>query len=320
MNKQANRIFLCFLLLLLLAGNNAFAQGEAKVTARIDATKITVGDQVRLFIEASHDPAKSRLQWAYLPDTFNNLEIVEKGRIDTVKQGNTVTYKQRLLITGFDSGQYVIPAFAFPVIPNSGTTYTVQTDSFPILVQTVAVDTTKGFRGIKGIMQVKSTWRDYIWLIIAGLLFIALAVFVIWYFKKNRKAPAPVVVPAGPVETLQEKAIRLLRELDQQELWQKGQVKDYYTQLTDLLRSYIEQRFRTPAMELTTDELLYTARKHKEMHAQLDLLANILQTADLAKFAKAQPLPHEHTTAMEQAIQFVNSTKPVITITTQQQK
>lgn len=302
----------------MLAGYSAFAQGDARATARIDATKITVGDQARLFVEVQHDPSQSRLQWAYIPDTFNHLEVVEKGKIDTVKQGNIVTYKQRLLVTGFDSGAYTVPALVFPVIPNNGTSYTVQTDSFSLLVQTVAVDTSKGFRGIKGIMVVKGSWLDYIWLIVGAILFIGLITFVILYFRKNRKAPAPVVVPQGPAETLQEKTVRILRELEQQGLWQKGQVKEYYTQLTDILRNYIEQRFRTPAMELTTDELLYSARGHKEMHAQLPLLANILQTADLAKFAKAQPLPHEHTNALEQAIQFVNSTKPIIIETTPQ--
>lgn len=304
-----------FFLLLMLAGYSALAQGDAKATARIDANKITVGDQARLFIEVQHNSAQSRLQWAYIPDTFNHLEVVEKGKIDTVKQGDIVTYKQRLLVTGFDSGAYTVPALVFPVIPNSGTSYTVQTDSFSLLVQTVAVDTSKGFRGIKGIMVVKGSWLDYIWLIMGAILFIGLAIFVILYFRKNRKAPAPVVVPQGPVETLQEKTVRILRELEQQGLWQKGQVKEYYTQLTDILRNYIEQRFRTPAMELTTDELLYSARAHKEMHAQLPLLTNILQTADLAKFAKAQPLPHEHTSALEQAMQFVNSTKAIITET-----
>jgi len=302
----------------MLAGYSAFAQGDARATARIDATKITVGDQARLFVEVQHNPSQSRLQWAYIPDTFNHLEVVEKGKIDTVKQGDIVTYKQRLLVTGFDSGAYTVPALVFPVIPNNGTSYTVQTDSFSLLVQTVAVDTSKGFRGIKGIMVVKGSWLDYIWLIVGAILFIGLITFVILYFRKNRKAPAPVVVPQGPAETLQEKTVRILRELEQQGLWQKGQVKEYYTQLTDILRNYIEQRFRTPAMELTTDELLYSARGHKEMHAQLPLLANILQTADLAKFAKAQPLPHEHTNALEQAIQFVNSTKPIIIETTPQ--
>lgn len=307
-----------FLVLLLAVALQASAQGDAKVTARVDANQITVGDQVRLFIEAQHNNSQSRLQWATIPDTFNKLEIVEKGKIDTIKQNDLVIYKQRLLITGFDSGMFVIPSFVFPVIPNSGTAYTVQTDSFPLLVQTVAVDTTKPFKGIKDIIAVKSSWLDYIWYIIGGVVFLLLLTVVIIYFIRNKKAPAPVAAPAPPQETLQEQALRMLAALEEKQLWQKGQIKEYYTGLTDILRGYIEARFNTPALELTTDELLFSARIHKEMSSHIELLSTILYTADLAKFAKAQPLPHEHATAMEHVIQFVNATKPANTEIPQQ--
>lgn len=299
------------LLSLLLVPALAFAQGDAKVGARIDATNITVGDQVHVFIEAQHNAKTSRLEWATLPDTFNHLEIQEKGKIDTVKNGDLVTYKQRLIITGFDSGAFKIPAFSFAVIPNGGTPYTMQTDSFLLNVQTVAVDTTQPFKGIKGIMMVKSSWRDYLLYIIIG---IALILFIIWvtiYFMKNKKVAIPV--DNSPKETLQEKTLRILGELEQQQLWQKGQVKEYYVQLTDVLREYIETRFKTHAMELTTDEILENARRNKEMMRHTEMLGRILYTADLAKFAKAQPTPQEHVDTMEYARQFVSNTTPVIT-------
>jgi len=302
-----------FFLLFLLTVLRASAQSDAKVEAKVDANQIMVGDQVRLFIEAQHNSRQGVLQWATIPDTFNKLEIVEKGKIDTIRQNDVVTYRQRLLVTGFDSGMFVIPSFVFPVIPNNGTAYTIQTDSFPLLVQTVAVDTTKGFKGIKDIMLVKSSWLDYIWYIIGGALFLILVTIVIIYFIRNKKAPQPVVAPPPPVESLQEQAMRMFKALEEKQLWQKGQVKEYYTALTDIIRGYIEARFNTPAMELTTDELLHSARMHKEMNSHIELLSTILYTADLAKFAKAQPLPHEHTAAMENAILFVNATKPVIT-------
>jgi hypothetical protein len=89
-------------------------------------------------------------------------------------------------------------------------------------------------------------------------------------------------------------------------------VKLYYSELTDILRGYIEERFKTPAMELTTDELLSKSHDHREMSAHYDELAQILHTADLAKFAKAEPLPFEHTQALEQTKQFVIATKAVI--------
>jgi hypothetical protein len=310
LNIIRRRTLIAWLLpFLWLGAGVCFAQGDAHVTARMDVRQITVGDQARFFIEAQHNPSVGRLQWAVIPDTFNKLEIVERGKIDTVKQGDIVTYRQRLIITGFDSGMFKIPAFVFPVIPNSGTPYTVQTDSFALMVQTVPVDTTKAFKGIKGIMYVKSTWQDYIWYILGGLLFLGLITFVIIYFIRNKKAAPPK--PQGPVETLQERTLRFLSELDAKQLWQKRQVKEYYVELTGIVRGYIEKRFNTQAMELTTDELLDKAQTNAELQPYQSLLSVILHTADLAKFAKAQPLPQEHTDAMEKARQFVSSSRPL---------
>lgn len=311
--KPARLYYLVFLIAAFAAYDTAFAQ-DARVGAKIDAAQIMVGDQARLFIEASHNAKQSRLQWATIPDTFNNLEVVEKGKIDTIKQGDVVTYKQRLLITGFDSGAYMVPPFVFTAIPNGSNPYTVQTDSFLLLVQTVAVDTSKGFRSIKGIMEVKATWLDYIWYIVGGLVFIILAVVAILYFIRNKKAPIPPPAVVTVPETLEEKTLRILSELEQKQLWQGNKVKEYYIELTDIVRNYIEERFRTPAMELTTDELLYKARMHKEMMASFDILSSILYTADLAKFAKAEPTPQEHVDSMEYARQFVLNTKPVIIV------
>ena len=300
------------LLLLLLAGYTSFAQ-EEKAGARIDAAQITVGDQARLFVEAQHNPATSKLQWAAIPDTFNGLEVVEKGKIDTIKNGNIVTYKQRVLITGFDSGMHVVPRFIFTVLPNSGTPQTLQTDSFPILVQPVAVDTTKPFKGIKDIVGVESSWKDYIGYIIGGILLAVLIAVVIVYLRK-RKQPAPAPIPEGPKETPNEKAIRLLVELEQQKLWENNNPKEYHTQLVDILRIYMEERFGVNVMELTSDEILHKVALHKEMTSHRMLLSNIFYIADLAKFAKAQPTPQEHMAAMDYAKQFIMATKPVVVV------
>jgi hypothetical protein len=301
-------LFICFLL------SGSVSAQDAAVSAKLDASRITVGDQARLFIELQSNSKAGAIQWATIPDTFNSLEIVEKGKIDTVKQGEFTIYQQRLLVTGFDSGTFLIPPFQFSVIPPGGAPYIIQTDSFPLLVQTVAVDTSKGFKGIKGIMQVKSSWLDYLWLIIVGIILVGLGIFIAWYFRKNKKVPVPVPEPVQK-ETLQEKYLRLLGELEEKKIWQGNTteaVKEYYTQLTDILRTYIEERFRTAVMELTTDEILYKARMHREMNSQHDILASILYTADLAKFARAQPLPAEHMQAMEHARQFVNNTRQII--------
>lgn len=299
----------------LLCGNTIFAQGNASVTARLDATTITVGDQARLFIEVKQKKDEARLQWAMIPDTFNTLEVVERGKIDTQQNGNIITYKQRLLITGFDSGSFQIPSFQFAVIPNSGVPYTLQTDSFYILVNTVAVDTSKPFRPIKDIILVKRTWQDYIWWIF-GFTIIAIGVITLILNINKRKKTKPSL-PTPPQESLYERTIRIIGVLEEKQLWQRGYVKEYYTELTDIFRGYLEERFNTPAMELTTDQILDNAHRHPDMRKYYDELANLLTTADLAKFAKAQPLPHEHTATMDSVKAFVVATKQVIIDNTQ---
>lgn len=298
--------------LFIFAAIHVFAQ-DVKVGARIDAAQIMVGDQARLFIEAQHNPKTSQLQWAVIPDTFNKLEVVEKGKIDTVKNGDLVIYKQRLLITGFDSGLCVVPRFAFNVIPNGGQLTVQQTDSFPILVQTVAVDTAQPYKGIKDIIYVKSSWLDYLWYIIGGVLLVLLTVITVVYFMRSKKPEAPAP-PPPPAETPNEKAVRQLNELEQKKLWENNQPKEYHTELVDILRTYIEERFGVNVMELTSDEILYKVAVHKEMSHHRLLLSNILYIADLAKFAKTQPTPQENHSAMEYARQFITATKPAVIV------
>lgn len=307
--KRCLRSFLMAFVFCLPAAANA---QDAGVKASIDTRQITIGDPVRLFLEASHAPGRDRLEWTAIPDSFNHLEVLEKGKIDTLHNGGTTTYRQKVLITGFDSGRFTIPAFAFSVIPADGSPYLIHTDSFQLDVSTVAVDTSQPFKAIKGIMEVQSSWRDYIWWIIGGLVLAGLLAFTIWYFRKNRKTPIPARQPAAPPETPQQKALRLLGELEKKQLWQTGRIKDYYSELTDILREYIEGRFRMPAMELTTDEFMQNVERHRELSRFQELLAGVLSTADLAKFAKAKPLPAEHISALENTRQFIVNTKPVI--------
>jgi uncharacterized membrane protein len=303
-------LFSLLALLLIVAAPHRDARAQtAQVHARVDAARIVIGDQVRYFIEASVDTTKAQLRWASVPDTFNHLEVGEKGKIDTSRQGALVTYKQRLLITGFDSGSFAIPAFTFVSVGRDGKADTLRTDTTYVLVQTVAVDTTKAFKDIKGIVAVSVGWRYYIWYIVGGLvLLIALVVIIVSILNRKRAVKVPETVER--VETDQERALRLLDELAAKELWQQDRIKEYYTELTDIVRMYIEARFRMPAMELTTGELLKQSRKNKDLVPFVKSLSQILNTADLAKFAKANPAPEEHIEAIEMAKNFIVISKP----------
>ncbi len=304
-----------FLVLLFLFLPCMMQAQQASVSAKLDGAQIVIGDRAKLFIEAQQ-PQGTRLEWASLPDTFNSLEIVEKGKIDTIPQNGFTLYKQRLLLTGFDSGAFVIPAFTFSAIPQTGNAYTLQTDSFLLTVSTVPVDTSQPFKPIKGIMNVQSDWRDYLPYMLLGAAILALIAGIIIYLKK-RKKKMPVAPPL-PAISLQQKTLLELDALEAKQLWQKGKVKEYYISLTDILRDYLEARFRIHAMEQTTDELLSQTARHNQLRKYHDALATILRTADLAKFAKAQPTQPEHIQTLEATRDFVKNT-PLPTSETLQQ-
>src|SRR5690606_34973567 len=176
-------------------------------------------------------------------------------------------------------------------------------DSLVIQVQTLAVDTTRAFKPIKDIVPVKSSWLDY-WQVIVGLiLFLTLLAFVGYYFYKNRKVKAPAAEAVTPPEKAHEKALRLLSDLEHKQYGQQGEVKMYYSALSDILRNYLDDRFELNCMEQTTDELMALLKKQTDERAGLRKvrpeLKKLLQTADLVKFAKADPGPAEQQTSME---------------------
>jgi hypothetical protein len=141
---------------------------------------------------------------------------------------------------------------------------------------------------------------------VVGLLLLAVLVLVL---RKRKKAAPPPPPPPPPLQP-HELALRQLEELQKQQLWQNGQVKDYHTALTFIVREYLEKRYGILALEQTTDEILAQLRQRDFDLALSQKLGDVLQTADLVKFAKAQPTAEFHELAMTTARAFILETKP----------
>lgn len=311
MNLKNKFFFLAGIALSVISFQKAHAQSPS-VKAFTDERKIVIGDQVRLFLEVKPNAKSDKVEWAQIPDSIHGLEIVEKGKIDTIVSGNTFSLKQRLLVTGFDSGRFYIPAFRFQVTSN-GQVQELLTDSIPIEIQTVPVDTTKAFKPIKGIEEIKFSIWEYWMQILAGLILIGFIVFLVFYFLKNKKTAIPSKAIKTPPEKAHDKALRLLKELKEKQYMQQGRSKEYFTEISDIVRTYLEERFSITAMEQTTDELLSLLKKQTDSKAELRKirpeLKLILRTSDLAKFAKANPLPDEYEACYDAAVEVVRRTQ-----------
>ncbi|RKS01001.1 hypothetical protein [Flavobacterium sp. 102] len=276
-------------ILFLLTSVTLFAQPK-KVTTSIDTTKNKIGAEFKLTLKADVDT----LSKVKFPESkfFGALEVIQSYKIDTVRKGARYELIKKYGLTQFDSGKYTIPRI--PVMINGKASFS---DSIKVEVNDVKVDTLKQkMYDIKDIAQVESpmgTWWIYV------LIVIAIGVIGFFIYKFIKKIQTKEKVEVFVYKTPIEKATTLLQQLESKELWQKGEIKNYYSELTDIARNYIEEEIHIPAMESTTSELIEGLRraakqqKLKLSNETVENLEKVLKQADLVKFAKVKPLEFE---------------------------
>ena len=274
-------------ILFLLLTTSLFAQ---KVTTSVNVTKNKIGAEFKLTLKTDVDTL-SKVKFPEAKN-FGALEVIQSYKIDTVKNGARYELIKKYGLTQFDSGKYVIPRI--PVLINGKPSFS---DSIKVEVNDVKVDTLKQkMYDIKDIAIVESplgTW----WIYVLILLAITIAGYFIYQFIKKRQNQPKVetMVFKSPIE----KATTLLQLLEVKELWQKGEIKHYYSELTDIARNYIEEEINIPAMESTTSELIEELRKASKQkklklsNETVENLEKVLMQADLVKFAKVKPLDFE---------------------------
>jgi hypothetical protein len=293
--------------LILLFSITAFSQ---KVETKIDTTKNKIGAQFNLTIKTNVDT----LSMVTFPKAknFGAMEVIRNYVIDTIRKGDRYELIKKYGLAQFDSGRYVIPKLN--VIINKKA---YPTDSISVEVTSVVVDTLKQkMFDIKPIAEAKND-NSWIWKwLFSILLLLGIAAFIYWYVKKRQKKVIEQEVYKTPIE----KATSLMNNLEKKGLWQKGEIKTYYSELTDIARTYIEEAIEIPAMESTTSELIEALRKaaqKKKMGLEGETIQNlerVLKQADLVKFAKSKPLDFEITedkTKIEKVIVTLDKSIPI---------
>jgi hypothetical protein len=147
------------------------------------------------------------------------------------------------------------------------------------------------------------------YVVYGALAAIIAIIIIIIIIRRMRKVEMPLVIEDAPKIPAHITALEKLEKLKEQKLWQEGKIKLYYSSMTDILREYIENRFRIQAMEQTTDEILFGFRNAAVDEESKTKLKQVLTLADLVKFAKEQPLPDENETSLKNVYDFVNGTK-----------
>ena len=301
------------ILLIITAAIPLWVSGQyTGASVRIDSTSILIGNQARVELRVTV-PAGHFVQWPLLTDTLaRNIEILRKTPIDTVSSDSeSYTLKQDLFITSFDSGYHVVRPIVFQYGLKGDTLgFFTETLQVGLDVRTIQTDPNQDIKPIKPPLRAPVTFAEIApWLGI-GLLIAALAVLAYYFFFRKKAAAPPPTTRLKPTIPPYEAAIEALENLRLKKLWQSGRVKEYYTEMTDIVREYIELRFNVRALEMTTGEIASAINQTSVNGQAREKLLQALILADLVKFAKEQPQPLENDLCLNHCFDFVRETRP----------
>jgi len=283
--------------------------------ATIDSVHVMIGDQLKVHLELDQ-PEGVIINFPEIGDSLSStIEVIKRSPLDTfhLDKSEQIKIIQNLTITSFDTGRQVIPPFYFSR-KNKGNTDTIESLPVDFFVKSMKIDTTKGPVDIKLPYKAPVNLKEASPYILGIILLASLLFFLFYYInrkKHNRSLFGKMLNPEEPPHIV---ALRSLDEIRNEKLWQQNQVKKYYSKVTDTLRIYIQNEFHIKTMECTTDEILSKFKKHKDLIPDklYNELKDILNTADLVKFAKYKPLPDDNELTLKDAYIFVNATKPEI--------
>lgn len=275
-------------------------------TAILDTNIIVIGDQIKFTIYLELDLNES-YDWPKFTDSvYKKVEIISKSDLkeDTIKNSKIIS--QQITLTCFDSGSYYLP----PIVFNANK----KTEGVLLSVNTIPMNDTSSMKNItpikigteedftKGELEKikKKRWRA-IFIVLGSILLIILVYYLFRKYKKNGSLLKPTIVIPPHIT-----ALNKLQNLKKQKLWEIGELKEYYSEISLILREYIEIRFNFPALELPTSDII---RNLKQLDTEiLSKLRSILQKADNIKYAKGLSLAEENIEIMRKSEEFIKLT------------
>lgn len=291
-----------FLFLAIAFAFQTWAQ-QASFTAELDTNRILIGEQTTLHLSAKNLVNVNDLNWPVWPDTLAGLELISSSR-DTVETDGRFSITEHFVLTSFDSGFVVIPPFSLLMGEEKA-----ETEPQILNIGTVEILADQDFYDIKAPVDPPFDflyWLKKLWYV-AVILAIMLAIGL-WFFLRKRKEKMAIQTPPD-LRSPAQRARENLAAIRDARVWQAGDVKEYYSQVSDTVRTYVEEQFKVPAMEMISDELLDAMQMKISANAQ-HVLRKMLRDADMVKFAKSKPGPEQFGQLWDDAMQIIELTEP----------
>ena len=277
-------------------------------TAILDTNTILIGDQIKLNISIELD-LNEEYNWPEFTDSvYEKVEIISKSDLKETETENSKILSQQVVLTCFDSGSYYLP----PIVFNENK----KTEGLLLNVNTIVINDSSSMMDITDTkIGTKDDYtaeeimekRKRFWIMIAWIIGILLLLFLIYYLIKKYKKGESLITKRKIVIPPHITALNKLQNLNKKKLWQKGELKEYYSELSLILREYTEKRFNFQALELPTSDII---RNLTQLDSDLlSKLEFVLQKADNIKYAKGLSLNEENKESMKKSKEFIQLTK-----------
>jgi hypothetical protein len=300
-----------YFVLLFLLSINLSAQ-SISVLASVDSSDYLVGDYINYTLEVRAEK-NIQIVTPFIRDSLKKVEIIKELPPQSVEKDGIKSSNFVYVISFYDSASVTIPPIAIRYkVQGSNEEKLALSNPVTFTVHTVQVEQQADIKDVKDPLTIPLDWK-FILLIALIVLIVLAAAFYFYRRYKKKKAEQPIKkkvirIPAHA------RALTALDKLESEQLWQKGRVKEYHSNITGIIRGYFEERFNLPALELTTSEQMHQLKKVPSAENISSITNEFLNNADLVKFAKFIPLPSVNEAMMKQAKEIVNNTIPKETV------
>lgn len=291
--------------LLVLISFSGWAQPNVQV--KFDNAHILIGDHIQLTVDIAAAPGTAIEAIGYAQWAEGKVDVLEEGPLNTIVEAPQLLMQQQIRLTSFDTGYHRMPPLEV-IYSLNGVRDTARSSNLGLTVATVPVEEEAELRDNKDIIAEPFGVLDALPYLLAALL----VGFVIWYVLRRRArthaVPAALPSPPAPPHVI---ALEKLDALAAAAAWERGDIKVFQTELTYVLREYLEARFNINALEATTPEIMRDVQRTPLATDHADALKEVLDTADRVKFAKAVPPVAVHPAALAAVRAFVVATAAV---------
>ena len=315
-----NKRILTYILLVIIFLHKPLFSNGISVESKVDKAKITIGDLVKYTLIVRHDEDVI-LEDMAAGTNLGMFEVRDYAVQEPRKENGQVVEQYDFVISTFDVGDFFIPPLTlrYTTVEDS-TVKEIKTEKIKIVVESVKPSEAGDIRDVKPPVEIPANYRRIIFISSVVFVVLLIAILLFIFIKRYREGKSLIPMRAKPPRPPHEVALEALEKLLAEKLLEQGKVKEFYIEISGIVRRYIEGRYHIVALEMTTYQLLENMRQANIDQSYIDMMTEFLELCDLVKFAKYVSGENENKRTIQLAFDFVNRTKLVLESTEESTK